>query len=150
MKKSHNIPLTCLFVCLSCWSLLSLTLGNLIPPHAISPKFSLNSESIYYYGEMHYEGYICCMSNITRIAPVIIVIICFVFLPQSTDLHHPGPPPPTPGTNALMNACLKESFSSFKKEQERLGIPRGRSQSHRWSQMCALYKYINIYRFVAT
>ncbi|XP_071958948.1 protein C-ets-1-like isoform X2 [Antedon mediterranea] len=38
------------------------------------------------------------------------------------DLH-PTMPPPTPGTNALMNAWLKESFSSFKKEQQRLSIP---------------------------
>ncbi|XP_072165787.1 protein C-ets-1-like isoform X2 [Diadema setosum] len=43
------------------------------------------------------------------------------------DLH-PAVPPPTPGTNALMNACLRESFSSFKKEQERLGIPKDPSQ----------------------
>nr|BAS66821.1 Ets transcription factor 1 [Echinocardium cordatum] len=46
------------------------------------------------------------------------------------DLH-PAVPPPTPGTNALMNACLRESFSSFKKEQERLGIPRDPS---RWAE----------------
>ncbi|XP_041470184.1 protein c-ets-1-B-like isoform X2 [Lytechinus variegatus] len=46
------------------------------------------------------------------------------------DLH-PAVPPPTPGTNALMNACLRESFSSFKKEQERLGIPKDPSK---WSE----------------
>ncbi|XP_038065039.1 protein C-ets-1-like isoform X1 [Patiria miniata] len=43
------------------------------------------------------------------------------------DLH-PAVPPPTPGTNALMNACLRESFSSFQKEQDRLGIPRDPTQ----------------------
>nr|XP_054760374.1 transforming protein p54/c-ets-1-like [Lytechinus pictus] len=48
----------------------------------------------------------------------------------SADLH-PAVPPPTPGTNALMNACLRESFSSFKKEQERLGIPKDPSK---WSE----------------
>ncbi|XP_071806377.1 protein C-ets-1-like isoform X1 [Asterias amurensis] len=43
------------------------------------------------------------------------------------DLH-PAVPPPTPGTNALMNACLRESFSSFHKEQDRLGISRDPTQ----------------------
>ncbi|XP_072049475.1 protein C-ets-1-like isoform X2 [Amphiura filiformis] len=60
--------------------------------------------------------------------------ICHCQKPRTTKWYqylHPGPPPPTPGTNALMNACLKESFSSFKKEQERLGIPRDPRQ---WSE----------------
>ncbi|XP_030832779.1 ets homolog isoform X1 [Strongylocentrotus purpuratus] len=54
------------------------------------------------------------------------------------DLH-PAVPPPTPGTNALMNACLRESFSSFKKEQERLGIPKDPS---RWSE-CQVVAWVH-------
>lgn len=44
---------------------------------------------------------------------------------------HSTLPPPTPGTSARMTACLKESFSSFHKERERLGIPQ---DPQKWSQ----------------
>ncbi|XP_035672586.1 transforming protein p54/c-ets-1-like isoform X2 [Branchiostoma floridae] len=39
----------------------------------------------------------------------------------SIDLH-PAIPPVTPGTNALMTECLKQSYSSFKEERQKLGI----------------------------
>ncbi|PIK41621.1 Ets1/2 transcription factor, partial [Apostichopus japonicus] len=44
---------------------------------------------------------------------------------------HSTLPPPTPGTSARMTACLKESFSSFQKERERLGIPQ---DPQKWSK----------------
>lgn len=44
---------------------------------------------------------------------------------------HSTLPPPTPGTSARMTACLKESFSSFQKERERLGIPQ---DPQKWTQ----------------
>lgn len=35
-------------------------------------------------------------------------------------------PPLTPGTNKKMTEALKASFASWEKEQERLGIPKGK------------------------
>lgn len=41
---------------------------------------------------------------------------------QIADMH--AQVPPTPRTKALVNACVTESFKSFHKERESLGIPR--------------------------
>jgi len=49
-------------------------------------------------------------------------------LNETTDIPAQVPPL-TPGTNKKMTEALKASFASWEKEQERLGIPKGQSNS---------------------
>lgn len=51
-------------------------------------------------------------------------VFLFIDVPATAQV-----PPLTPGTTQKMSQALLESFKSFEKDQQRLGIPKGKGNS---------------------
>lgn len=60
--------------------------------------------------------------------------VSILFSLSATDLECGDVPLLTPGSKEMMSQALKATFSGFTKEQQRLGIPKGKHKFHAFSQ----------------